>query len=143
MSFYTTDLDDLNSAPRLPTESEREKAERLTPVELRLGAALSKIPAAVQRKGLPIATIQAQLPGRTKGKRCDLGELAKALRRRGWQKRQHWERRNEEASATLWYPPGVDPVQASIAARMKLPPGRPPKWLAHARKLARESGLVF
>ena len=143
MSFYTTGLTDLDAAPREPTADELDAIERRTPIDLRLKAALSRIPVQVQRQGLPIAVIQAQVKGAKKGSQAHVGDLARALTRAGWTSRRHWERRGTGETVTLWYPRGVDPHQASIAARMKLPPGRPPKWLAHARKLARESGLVF
>lgn len=141
MSILASDVTDLDHA-REPTQDELDLAERLTPVELRLGAALSKIPLAIQRQGLPLMTVQALLPGRKKGRNCHAGELAQALHKRGWVTRRHWEKRGTGA-VTLWYPPGVCPVSASIAARLKLPPGRPPKWLQRARQLAKESGYIL
>lgn len=131
-----SDLD----ADRDPTAAELDTAERLTPVELRLGAALAKIPHAIQRRGVPIAMIQAQLKGKKRGANCHAGELGRALHRRGWVRRRSWERRETGGTLTLWYPPGVDPVRESIAASLRLPRGRPPKWLQRARQLAIESG---
>lgn len=144
MSFYTTSITDLDAASRNPTDAERDAVERRKPVELRIDAVLAAIPAAVARQGLPFAYLQGQLRGRSRGTLvCHPGELSRALRKRGWTARRHWERRDEGGALTLWYPPGVNPVHESIASRLKLPRGRPPKWLQHARKLAREAGLVF
>lgn len=143
MSIIGVDHTDLDTA-RAPTAQEQDAVERKTPVELRIGAVLSAIPKSIARQGLPFAYIQGQLHGRSgRGRTCHNGELARALLRRGWQKRRAWESRYDKGAVTLWYPPGVCPVQASIAARLKLPPGRPPKWLMNARRLAQESGLVF
>lgn len=144
MSFYTSDLTDLNAARREPTAREVDAVDRRKPVELRIDAVLAAIPAAVARQGLPFAYIQGQLRGRSRGSLvCHPGELSRALRKRGWVARRHWERRDEGGALTLWYPKGADPVGEKIASRLKLPPGRPPKWLQRARQLARESGLVF
>ncbi len=140
LSILASDVVDLDPS-RAATPEELDLAERLTPVELRLGVALSKIPLAIQRQGLPIATIQAQLKGKKKGSTCHPGDLAHALRRRGWVSRRDWS--GDGSHPTLWYPPGVCPVSASIAARLKLPPGRPPKWLQRARQLAKESGYIL
>lgn len=140
VSFYTSTITDLDAHP--PTPAEEEATDRLTPVALRLDRVLSSIPLAVQRKGIPLAMIQQRLKGRTKGM-AHPGEVSSALLKRGWTRRVHAELRSTGQCSTLWYPPGVDPVKEAIAARLKLPRGRPPKWLAHARKLAREAGLVF
>jgi hypothetical protein len=139
MAIFGADHTDLDHA-RDPTAEELERVERLTPVELKLGAALAQIPRAIQRKGLPLVMIQAQIKGRKKGCNCATGELADALRRRGWQYRRAWEGRYQKGVKTLWYPPGVCPVKESIAARYHFPVGRPPKWLATARRLAEECG---
>lgn len=130
-------------ASRDPTPGELDRAELLTPIEQRLPAALARFPLAIQRQGLPIDTIRAQLRGKRRGSYAPYGALARALAKIGWQKRQHWEKRATGEVITLWYPPGVCPVSASIAARLKLPVGRPPKWLQRARQLAKESGYIL
>lgn len=143
VAIYAPPQTDLDAA-RDPTPAELDDYDRRTPVDMRLGAALAKIPFSIQRRGVPLAVIQAQLRGRTKGAaQCHAGELGRALHRRGWVRRRTWERREAGGALTLWYPPGVDPVQESIAARLKLPVGRPPKWLQRARQLAKESGFIF
>lgn len=141
MSFYTSDLTE-SVTPREPTDAEVEAFDRMLPVAQRIDRVLADIPPAIARKGVALATIQQRLKGRTTG-HAHPGEVSAALLKKGWTKRQHNELRSTGQRITLWYPPGVDPVKASIAARMKLPPGRPPKWLQRARQLARESGLVF
>lgn len=140
MSFYTSTIPDLDDRPL--TQAEEDAADRLTPVAMRLERVLSGIPLAVQRQGVPLAMIQQRLKGRTKGV-AHPGEVSAALLKRGWTRRVHTELRSTGQCATRWYPPGVDPVKESIAQRLKLPRGRPPKWLQRARQLARDSGLVF
>lgn len=143
MTIFAPGQSDLD-ATRDPTPAEVDEYDRRTPVDMRLGAALAKIPFAIQRRGVPIAVIQAQLRGRTKGAHnCQAGELGRALHRRGWVRRRTWERREAGGALTLWYPPGVDPVRESIAASLRLPRGRPPKWLQRARQLAKESGFIL
>lgn len=140
MSIYGRPDTDLDHA-REPTAAELADYRRRLPVEMRLGEALAKIPVAIQRKGLPIAVIQAQLRGRSDARRmCHAGELGEALQKRGWARRRTWERRDNGGAKTLWYPPGVDPIKASILASFNMPPGRPPKWLSRARKFALECG---
>lgn len=143
LSIYGSDSTDLDHA-REPTANELAEYGRRAPVELRVGAVLSAIPRSIARKGVPFSYIQGQLAGRSRGAlTCGNAELGRALVRRGWQRRRTWERREKDGALTLWFPPGVDPVHESIIAKWKLPPGRPPKWLARARQLARESGIVF
>ena len=76
--------------------------EKLIPLDDRLARVVASIPAEVQREGLPITALQAQLRARGRGhSRCHVGELGEALRRLGFVRRRRWR---GESFQALWYP---------------------------------------
>ena len=76
--------------------------EKLVPLDERLARLLATIPAEVQREGLPIEALQAQLRARGRGhSRCHVGELGEALRRLGFYRERRWSGNSFRA---LWYP---------------------------------------
>lgn len=141
MPIYAPEPIDLDAAP---TPSEEDAADRIKPVDMRLGDALAKIPYSIQKRGVHIELIRTQLRARSRnGYHCHPGELSRALLKRGWTRRRNQNSQPHGQCVTLWYPPGVDPVRESIAASLRLPRGRPPKWLQRARQLAKESGFIL
>ncbi len=79
----------------------RAARERLTPLDERLTRLLATIPATVQAEGLSLASLQAALKGRWRG-RCHPGELGTALRKLGFTRRRQWS--GGAGFRALWYP---------------------------------------
>lgn len=72
------------------TKQEAEK-EPLAPLQDRLKRLLRQIPDEVQREGLSLMALQAQLRARGRGHtRCHVGELGEALRKLGFKRERRW-----------------------------------------------------
>lgn len=79
--------------------------DRLAPLDDRLARLLASIAVEVQREGLSITALQAQLRARGRGhSRCHVGELGEALRRLGFYRERRW-RSSEHGFCALWFPP--------------------------------------
>jgi hypothetical protein len=98
-----------NRAKRQAEREEKVRAEaeaarvRLTPLEDRLARLLATIPIDVQREGLSLAALQAQLRARGRGhSRCHIGELGDACRRNGLVRRRRWQG-DAGGFRALWY----------------------------------------
>jgi len=112
MSAYVASLKEgveRDRAEREAQRAEQERAEaqaareRLTPLEERLARLLATIPIEVQREGLSLMTLQAQLRARGRGhSRCHVGELGEALRKLGFERRRSWT--GGGAFRSLWFP---------------------------------------
>lgn len=106
MSAYVTELQSLVEAEQTKqdkaNEAENQAArERLTPLETRLEKLLDTIPAAVQREGLSLNTLQISLKGRWRGT-CHPGELGTALRNLGYRRERKWS--DGDGFRALWFP---------------------------------------
>ena len=92
MTAYIERLQEL-AAEDETARSKQKRAEaeavrdRLTPLEIRLKRLLAKIPEEVQREGLSLRALQAQLKGRWRGN-VHPGELGAALRKLGYIRRR-------------------------------------------------------
>lgn len=75
--------------------------EKLTPLETRVSKLLATIPDAVQKEGLSLASLRAQLRGRWRGN-CHPGELGVALRKLGFERKRQWH--GAAGFGALWYP---------------------------------------
>jgi hypothetical protein len=75
--------------------------ERFTPLLERLSRLLTTIPIDIQREGLSLASLQASLRGRWRGK-CHPGELGTALRKLGFKRERRWQ--DGSGFSALWYP---------------------------------------
>jgi hypothetical protein len=72
-------------------------------LDVRLARLIAAIPMEVQREGLSLLALQAQLRARGRGhSRCHVGELGEALRRLGFRRERRW--RNETGFRALWCP---------------------------------------
>jgi hypothetical protein len=78
----------------------REQGERLIAADERVGRLLATIPIEVQQEGLSLSSPQASLRGRWRGN-CHPGELAAALRRRGFERKRNW-RSNAGGFRATW-----------------------------------------
>jgi hypothetical protein len=108
-SAYVTKLNEIAEARRAEEQARREgqasaearaARERLTPLDERVGRLLATIPIEVQQEGLALPALQAALRGRWRGN-CHSGELAAALRRRGFERKRNW-RSNAEGFRATW-----------------------------------------
>jgi hypothetical protein len=63
--------------------------ERLTPLKFRVARLLEDIPLELQREGLSLPALQAELRGRQGGK-AHAGEVAAELRRLGFRRERRW-----------------------------------------------------
>ncbi len=77
-----------------------EARDRLCPLEQRLARLLATIPPEVQCEGLSLPVLQASLKGRWRGN-CHPGELGRALRKLGFERRRRWQKDN--ASSATWH----------------------------------------
>jgi hypothetical protein len=105
MSAYIAQLNAAVERDRAQ-RAERERAnvqatrERLTPLEERLSRLLATIPAAIQKEGLSLSSLQASLRGRWRGN-CHPGELGMALRKLGFKRERRWH--DEGGFQAVWY----------------------------------------
>ena len=107
MSVYIAELNALITSQQAQSaDDHRAEAdaarERLKPLEDRLARVLATIPVEVQRDGLSLAALQAQLRGRWRGS-CHPGDLGAALRKLGFTRRRSW--RGNEGFQALWLKP--------------------------------------
>lgn len=111
MSAYLKQLREEAEAQRIRHEAEHHgraaaaataARERLTPLEDRLARVLATIPHDVQAEGLSLPALQTALRGRWRGA-CHPGELGRAMRRLGLERRRNW-RGNVGGFQALWYP---------------------------------------
>jgi hypothetical protein len=109
MSAYIDKLNAAVEAERVKREARRDEQaraaaqaarERLTPLEDRLARLLATIPIEVQREGLSLPALRTALRGRWRGN-CHPGELAAALRLKGFQRRRNW-RGNAGGFRAIW-----------------------------------------
>lgn len=83
-------------------DTNKQARERLTSLESRVEKLLSTIPLEVQREGMSLQSLQAQLKGRWIGD-CHPGELGAALRRMGYRRVRRW-RGDDKVFRALWFP---------------------------------------
>lgn len=107
MSAYVKQLQEAAAREQAMRDSEKKvemhaARDRLTPLEDRLKKVLSTIPPEMQRDGLSLRALQAQLKGRWRGS-AHPGEVGTALRKLGYQRRRQWS--GGEGFKALWYPP--------------------------------------
>jgi hypothetical protein len=79
-----------------------EWKERLTPLETRLAKLLATIPTEVKGQGLALETLRSMLLGKWRGN-CHPGELGKALRKLGFERRRSWLC-DASGFRAKWYP---------------------------------------
>jgi hypothetical protein len=105
------------SAPAGPPSRVDRYEARLTPLHIRLQAALEKIPADIRSKGLHMSTIWPLCSGvqRIKPPAWKVGE---ALRLLGWQRHRIYSD-GTEPSGTYWFPPGMPMTSAKAALRQR------------------------
>jgi hypothetical protein len=108
-SACVTKLNEIAEARRTEGQARREEQasaeakaarERLTPLDERLGRLLATIPPQLLAEGLSLSSLQASLRGRWRGN-CHPGELAAALRRRGFERKRNW-RSNAGGFRATW-----------------------------------------
>jgi hypothetical protein len=81
--------------------SRRTAEERMSPLIDRLKRLLQQIPEEVQREGLSLMVLQAQLRARGRGHiRCHVGELGEALRKLGFRRERRW--RSDARFSAVW-----------------------------------------
>ena len=105
MNAYLSDLNKrVSEEQRHLAEQKNAKAQasrdRLTPLEHRLVRLLATIPVEMQRDGLALTSLQAQLRGRWRGN-AHPGELGMALRKLGFERRRSWKK--GAGFSALWY----------------------------------------
>ena len=83
------------------TQLTNSARDRQTPLEVRVARLLKTIPMELQREGLSLASLQAGLRGRWRG-RSHPGEIGTALRKLGFQRRRQW--RGKASFQALWFP---------------------------------------
>lgn len=90
----------------------------LTPLHLRLAAALTRLPAEALVAGLHMEQLWPLITGRQRAKPRAF-EVADALRKLGWQRIRLYSDKTA-ASGTFWFPPEVDPQDAKAALRSRI-----------------------
>ena len=113
MSAYLTKLKEAANAQQHDEDARRAEQnrlatnaarDRLVPLEVRVSRLLAEIPIDVQREGLSLVSLQAQLRPRGRGHSgCHVGELGAALRRLGFRRERRWHG-DAEAFQALWFP---------------------------------------
>lgn len=83
------------------TQLTNSARDRLSPLQDRLSRLLETIPMELQREGLSLASLQAGLRGRWRG-RSHPGELGVALRNLGFKRKRDWK--GEGGFQALWFP---------------------------------------
>jgi hypothetical protein len=85
-------------------EREKGRAERLTPLEMRLSRLLKSIPIEEQRAGLSLVDIQTRLVGRHRGK-ARSGDVGIAMRKFTYNGVRCWRRDgSDQGFRSLWHP---------------------------------------
>ena len=87
--------------PSISTPQDKGTAQ-LAPLRTRLQKLLDTIPTNEQCRGLSLLDIQTRLRGR-KGRAPHIGELGRAMRGLGWQRRRQWSNKST-AFSSRWYP---------------------------------------